>query len=340
MMKKRKIVLAAALSVAAILTGCSKTEAPQAADSSGKLQIVSTSFPAYDWTREILGEHAEDVELTLLNADGIDLHSYQPSAEDMLRIRTCDLFIYVGGPSDTWVTDALRDSDNPKQHAISLLELMGDGVKEEEMVEGMQEADHDHDHEDTHDHESEATHEHEGEPDEHVWLSLKNAQTLCSGITGSLSEIDPSHAAEYQKNSESYLQKLQQLDTAYQAAVEAGARDTLLFCDRFPFRYLVDDYGLTYYAAFSGCSAETEASFETIAFLADQVNQLNLPSVLTIEGATHDIADTVVRSTSTQSQTILTMDSMQSVTSADIAAGATYLSIMEGNLETLKQALS
>ena len=339
-MKKYKIILATALSAAVLLTGCVKTQIPQTADGSDKLQVVTTIFPAYDWMREILGDHAENVELTLLNEDGVDLHSYQPSAEDMLRIRSCDLFVYVGGPSDAWVKEALQDNSNPNPHAISLLELLGDGVKNEEVVEGLQEEDHDHDHEDEHDHEAEAAHKHEDEPDEHVWLSLKNAQTLCDGITRSLSQIDPNHAAQYQENNAAYLQKLQQLDADYQTAVDDGARKTLLFCDRFPFRYLVDDYGLTYYAAFSGCSAETEASFETIAFLAEQVEQLKLPSVLTIEGASHDVADTVVRSTSTQNQTILTMDSMQSITSADIAAGATYLSIMEENLKTLKQALS
>ena len=180
----------------------------------------------------------------------------------------------------------------------------------------------------------------EKEYDEHVWLSLKNAETLCSAITDALEEIDPANKDAYAANAASYLEKLAALDGEYQTVADNAARKTVLFGDRFPFRYLVDDYGLSYYAAFAGCSAETEASFETISFLAGKVDELGLPCVLTIEGAQHKIAETIVQNTAEKNQSILTLDSMQSTTSTDVANGTTYLSVMESNLDVLKQALN
>ncbi len=216
---------------------------------------------------------------------------------------------------------------------INLLEVLGDSVKTEEVVEGMQETEHDHDEGEEHEH------EHEEEKDEHVWLSLKNAEVLVNAISNSLQELDPDNKDAYAANSEAYVKKLAALDADYQAAVDAAAYKTVLFGDRFPFRYLVDDYGLSYYAAFVGCSAETEASFETISFLAKKVDELKLPCVLTIEGAQHKIAETIVQNTAEKNQKILTMDSMQSTTSEDVANGTTYLSVMEKNLSVLKEAL-
>lgn len=216
---------------------------------------------------------------------------------------------------------------------MNLMDVLGDGVKEEEMVEGMQESGEEHDHDEEHE---EDAHAHS---DEHIWLSLKHAAVLCDAIAGALGTIDPDRADIYAENAAAYIQKLNQLDGQYQAVVDAASTRTLLFADRFPFRYLADDYGLDYYAAFSGCSAETEASFETVAFLAGKVDELSLPCVLTIEGAAHDIARTVVKNTSAKNQEILVLDSMQSVTAADVQAGAAYLAIMEQNLKTLKTAL-
>ena len=179
----------------------------------------------------------------------------------------------------------------------------------------------------------------EAEYDEHVWLSLKNAQTLCSAISAVLQQIDPDNKDTYAANASAYIKKLSALDADYQTAVDAAARKTVLFGDRFPFRYLAEDYGLRYYAAFAGCSAESEASFETISFLAGKVDELNLPCVLTIEGVQHKIAETIVRNTAAKNQKVLTMDSMQSTTSKDAANGTTYLSVMERNLSVLKEAL-
>ena len=321
-----------------LLAGCGKQNEPAASDET-RLRVVTTIFPEYDWVREILGDKADNAEVTMLLDNGVDLHSYQPTADDIVKISECDLFIYVGGESDDWVDDALKNAANKNMKVVNLLEALGERVKTEEVVEGMQEEDHDHEDTDEHDDAKEHDHEEEAEYDEHVWLSLKNAQTLCSAISGVLQQIDPDNKDTYAANASAYIKKLSALDADYQAAVDAAARKTVLFGDRFPFRYLADDYGLRYYAAFAGCSAESEASFETISFLAGKVDELNLPCVLTIEGVQHKIAETIVRNTAAKNQKVLTMDSMQSTTSKDAANGTTYLSVMERNLSVLKEAL-
>jgi len=203
----------------------------------------------------------------------------------------------------------------------------------------MQEEEHDHE-EEEHDHEEEEHgHEEEAEYDEHIWLSLKNAQKLVAAISEALQETDPARKDTYAANAAAYVEKLSALDGEYRAAVDSGTYKTLLFGDRFPFRYLADDYGLDYYAAFPGCSAETEASFETVSFLAGKMDALGLPCVLTIEGTQHKIAETIVQNTAQKNQQVLTMDSMQAVTANDASSGVSYLSIMEKNLSVLKKAL-
>ena len=330
------------------------------AESENALSIVCTTFPQYDWVRQILGDRADDVDLTLLLDNGVDLHSYQPTADDIIKIAQSDLFLYVGGESDGWVEDVLATAQNPNLKTVNMLESVE--AKEEETVEGMQEEEHDHDHgeefteEDIEDRtladlapasldkegilDMLTDHEHEVEYDEHVWLSLRNAEKLTQTIADALGELDPDNAAVYQENAGNYIAQLSELDNQYKDAVTNGQRTTILFADRFPFRYLADDYGLTYYAAFVGCSAETEASFETIAFLAKKVDELKLPVVLTIEGDNHSIAKTVASSTQEKNQKILVMNSLQSVTANDIADGESYLGIMTENLEVLKEALS
>lgn len=339
---KKIIAAATALLVAAgMFTGCGASEKPTA--QGDKLKIVTTIFPEYDWTREILGDQSERAEVTMLLDNGVDLHSYQPTADDLIKIAECDLFIYVGGESDGWVESALASTSNPDRAVINLIDTLGDSVKLEEVVEGMQETEHDHEEDEEHAHDADEEHtnadEQEAETDEHVWLSLRNAQAVCQKIAEKLGEIDPEHEQAYTDNALAYIDKLVALDAKYQAAVDAANKKTLVFGDRFPFRYLTEDYGLNYYAAFVGCSAETEASFETIRFLAEKTDALGLSHVLTIENPNHKIAETVVANTSGKNQQVLSMDSMQSVTSKDVAAGATYLSIMEHNLEVLTQAL-
>lgn len=334
-MKKITALLALLMLVGA-LAGCGKQNDTNQTD---KLSIVTTIFPEYDWVREILGEKADNAEITMLLDNGVDLHSYQPTADDIVKISDCDLFIYVGGESDEWVEDALRNAANGNMKVINLLEVLGDSVKTEEIVEGMQEEEHEHEDAEEHEHEDAEEHEHEEEADEHVWLSLKNAKMLVRVISKALQELDPDSKDIYAANADAYVKKLSALDAEYQTAVDAASNKTILFGDRFPFRYLVDDYGLRYYAAFVGCSTETEAGFETISFLAKRVDEWKLPCVLTIEGAQHKIAETVVRNTTAKNQRVLTMDSMQSTTSKDVKNGTTYLSVMEKNLSVLKEAL-
>ena len=503
-MKKITALLLALLMLVGALAGCGKQNDTNKTD---KLSIVTTIFPEYDWVREILGDKADNAEVTMLLDNGVDLHSYQPTADDIVKISNCDLFIYVGGESDGWVDDALKNATNKNMKVINLLEMLGDSVKTEETVEGMQEAEHAHDHSkevstfedhevqdrslsdwagswqsaypfaldgtlddafaamaeegemtadeyktyyqngyktditnidiagdhiaftyedgkkvgsdykyigyyiqnwstgtkaamyrfeavdrtsgapvciEFNDHMIESAapehfhirmsnesfdaivdpekswptffpadmtgeelcehmeghgHAHEEEADEHVWLSLKNAKTLVAAIADALQELDPDNKSTYAANAAAYIEKLSALDGEYQSAVDGAARKTVLFGDRFPFRYLADDYGLRYYAAFAGCSAESEASFETVSFLAKKVDELGLPCVLTIEGKNHKLAETIVQSTAGKNQKVLTMDSMQSTTSEDVANGTTYLSAMEQNLSVLKEAL-
>ena len=506
---KKMIPLFLVLTMAVgLLAGCGKKNAAEKGESdSNKLSVVTTIFPEYDWVKEILGDKAGSTDLTMLLSSGVDLHSYQPTADDIVKISDCDLFVYVGGESDGWVDDALKNAANKNMKVINLLDVLGDSVKTEEVVEGMQETEHAHDHskevstfedhevqdrslsdwegswqsaypfaldgtlddafaamaeegemtadeyktyyqngyktditniniegdhiaftyedgkkvgsdykyigyyiqnwstgtkaamyrfeavdrtsgapiciefndhmiesaapehfhirmsnesfdaivdpekswptffpadmtgEDLCEHMEGHGHDHEEEADEHVWLSLKNAKTLVDAISNALQELDPDNKDTYAANTSAYIEKLSALDGAYQSAVDGAARKTVLFGDRFPFRYLVDDYGLRYYAAFAGCSAESEASFETVSFLAKKVDELKLPCVLTIEGKNHKIAETIVENTAEKNQKILTMDSMQSTTSEDVANGTTYLSVMEQNLGVLKEAL-
>ena len=514
MMKKIFTIFLALTMVVGLLAGCGKKNDAETGEAdSDKLKVVTTIFPEYDWVKDILGDKAGSTDLTMLLNSGVDLHSYQPTADDIVKISDCDLFLYVGGESDGWVESVLKNADNKNVKVINLLEVLGDSAKTEETVEGMQEAEHAHDHskevstfedhevqdrslsdwagdwqsaypfvldgtlddafaamaekgemtaeeyktyyqngyktditnidikgdhieftyEDSkkvgsnykyvgyyiqnwstgtkaamyrfeaedkdsgapvyiefndhmiepaaaehfhirmsnesfdaivdpenswptffpadmtgeeicehmegHDHDEDEDHEHEEEKDEHVWLSLKNAEVLVNAISKSLQGLDPDNKDTYATNAAAYIEKLSALDGEYQAAVDAATYKTVLFGDRFPFRYLVDDYGLSYYAAFVGCSAETEASFETVSFLAKKVDESKLPCVLTIEGAQHKISETIVQNTAEKNQKVLTMDSMQSTTSKDVANGTTYLSVMEKNLSVLKEAL-
>lgn len=325
-MKRILSLILACTASLGMLTGCGST--PLTEKDSDKLKVVTTIFPEYDWVRQILGDKADDADITMLLDNGVDLHSYQPTADDIVKIADCDLFLYVGGESDGWVDDALAGASNQDRKVINLLDVLGAQVKEEETVEGMETEEEDA-----------AADADDPEYDEHVWLSLKNAETLCEAIANALEELDEQNKDTYAANLTAYTDRLAALDAAYQTAVDTGKRKTVLFGDRFPFRYLVDDYGLSYYAAFAGCSAESEASFETVSFLAKKVDALSLPCVLTIEGKQHKIADTIVQNTKAKNQPILTMDSMQATTSEDAANGTTYLGVMENNLGVLKQAL-
>ncbi|MDO4882079.1 MAG: metal ABC transporter substrate-binding protein [Oscillospiraceae bacterium] len=325
-MKRFLALILAVIMAATIFGGCSSAPAKD----DGKLNIVTTIFPEYDWVSNITSG-AEDVNITLLLENGADMHSYQPTAEDIVKISSCDVFIYVGGESDKWVDDALKGATNKEMTVINLLDILGTKAKEEETVEGMQA--------DKEEKGGKEEAEEEAELDEHVWLSLKNASMLCGKISDKLSEKDSKNKELYSKNTENYLKKLNELDARYKAVRDSAKYDTLIFADRFPFRYLIDDYNLKYYAAFSGCSAESEASFETVAFLAKKLDELKLPALMKIDGSDGKIANTVLQTSNQKNAQILELDSMQSVNKKDIEDGKTYLSIMESNLAVFTQAV-
>ena len=309
-------------------------------DPESSISIVTTIFPQYDWVREIVKDSPRNIETTLLLSDGVDLHSYQPTAEDIMKIATCDIFIYVGGESDRWVEDALTEDSGRDRTVVNLLDVLGDFAREEVIIPGMETGNAEESKEEgAIASMSEAVNEEEKEYDEHVWLSLKNAEIFCDAIEKAIEEKDPENAGLYAANLASYKEKISALDMEYAEAAASGTTDTLLFGDRFPFLYMAEDYGLNYYAAFSGCSAETEASFETIVYLAGKVNELGLKAICTIENSDQKIAQTIHDNTETKDQEILAFDSLQSTKAEDIENGVTYLSLMESNLEVLKRAL-
>lgn len=331
-MKKVTAIILSVLLICCAFAGCraNDTKVNETSKNNEKINIVTTIFPIYDWTREIVGGQ-DNVNLTMLLDKGVDLHSFQPTADDIVKMSTCDMFIYVGGESDEWVDDALKEATNKNMVVINLLNVLGNSVKEEEVKEGM-EAEEEHE-------EGREDHEEEPEYDEHVWLSVKNAKVLCDKISTELCKMDAANQEAYKSNTTAYTAKLDSLDQDYEAAVKNAGVKTVLFGDRFPFRYLVDDYGLDYYAAFVGCSAESEASFETIAFLAKKVDELGLKSICQIESADGKIAQTIKDNTKSKNQEIITFDSLQSTTGEQAKSGTTYLSVMQKNLESLKAAL-
>ena len=499
-MKKRISIILAVVMALLCLAACGQNKSKYSSKND-KIKVVTTIFPEYDWVREIAGENS-NVDITMLLDNGVDLHSYQPTAEDIMKISSCDMFIYVGGESDEWGEDALKESVNKNMKVINLLDVLKDTVKTEEAMPGMQsEEGHNHgyshfDDSDVQDRSltdwsgewqsvypyiengdldevmerkaesgdktaeeykkyyetgyktdvekmsingeegtmeftkngvtskakyeykgykiydyssgnrgvcyffesvdnasdapkyvqfsdhgispSKAEHYHiyagndsfdalseemdnwptyypagmtsneikedmleheEKEYDEHVWLSLRNAEKLCDAIADSLCDIDSENKNVYSTNAAVYKNKLKELDDQYRNVVKNSTNKTLLFGDRFPFRYMVDDYGLKYYAAFAGCSAESEASFETISFLAKKVDELGLKNVMTIEKSDKKIANTIISNTKNKNQKIFELNSLQSTTSKDVKNGVTYLSVMKSNLNVLKEAL-
>ena len=317
-----------------------KKNSEQAANNGKKISVVATIYPQYAWLKEILGNQADSLNLTLLVKNGMDLHSYKPSAADIATIAKADMIVYVGGESDKWIEKALEATPNEKRVQVNLLEALGDRVKAEEIVEGMQaEEEHEHHHEHAEEHEDEHHHHEEAENDEHVWLSLKNAEILVKKIAEAVANVDTAHAMEYHINAGLYIAKISALDAQYRAATDSAHFKPILFGDRFPFRYLVDDYGIKYFAAFVGCSAESEASFETVAFLAGKMDSLALPAIFTIDGSNGKIAQAVLAASKKSKETpVLTLNSMQSIKNSQMDS-ANYLDIMRENLEVIKKAL-
>ena len=323
-MKKIIAVLLCVMMVFAF-SSCSDDEVTIIEDDSN-LDVVVTVYPEYDWVKNIAGQ--VPVNITLLLDNGVDLHSYQPTTEDLVTIGTSGLFVYVGGESDAWVDSALTVTSNPAGVNVNLMEALGEELREEEVKEGMQA-------------ETEEEDEDEVEYDEHVWLSLKNAVTCVNAILDGMCEADPENADAYKVNASAYIKELEALDSEYASVVSEAKNNTLVFGDRFPFLYMTKDYGLDYYAAFVGCSAESEASFETVAFLSSKVDELGLKYVLAIEGSNNGIAQTVADNATAEDVSVLTINSLQSVTSQDLESGElSYIGIMTENLEVLRTALN
>ena len=304
-----------------MLAGC----APKLQQNTTKLKIVATTFPQYDWIREIIGKDNTNVDLQLLMKNGGDLHSYQPTAGDIANIADANLFVYVGGESDEWVDDALKEKTNKDMKVVNMMQTLGDDIDEEE--EGLEKESEDHDHE-------------EIEYDEHVWLSLKRAQKIVKAIADELGELDSTNAKKYQENAEAYIAKLAALDKSYESTVNTVKNKTWIFADRMPFHYLAKDYGITTYAAFNGCSTETNASFNTIVSLAKYADELGIKHIMTIEGSDKKLAKAVIENTTDKNQDILTLNSLQSVSQSDIDKGLTYYGAMEENLKVLAQSFN
>ena len=332
--------------------------------SEDRLQVVTTIFPQYDFARQIAGDSAD---VRMLLKPGEEIHSYEPTPQDIRMIQNCDLFIYTGGENDVWVENILSSVSGPRP--VRLLDLVE--TYNEEQLEGMmpekghdhgehEDADGDHDHEeseDSHGHEEEDheehaagsgthSHVHEEEPDEHVWTSPANCVILIEKLTEIFCEEDPARAAVYQKNGDAYRDAFEELDEEYLAMAASAARKTILFGDRFPFRYLAEELGLTCYAAFSGCSAESEPSAATIAFLIDKAAGENLPVVFQIEFSNGNIARAISEAAQVRIKRqggrirVLQLHSCHNVTRDELSSGETCLSLMRGNLEALRQALN
>ncbi len=318
MMKRFLSLLLAAVLVCS-LAGCGGAPAQQ---DEARLRVVATAFPFYDWVRNVVGD-VPGVELTWLMDTGVDPHSFQPSVDDLLKVTNSDVFVFVGGESDLWTADAVTQMANPNACAVPLLMVIGLAAVEEEDVPGAEPE------------EEEAP----GALDEHIWMSLKNAAVCVQAIADVMADRDPDHADEYRANAKAYIAQLNALDADYAQAVAESPLHTIIVADRFPFRYLAEDYGLDYFAAFSGCSAETEASFETVLTLAKQTDALGVPALLTIDGGRESICD-AVRDAAKSDPAVRVLNSLQTVTADDAAAGMTYLSVMTDNLDVLKEALA
>ncbi|MDR1323368.1 MAG: metal ABC transporter substrate-binding protein [Candidatus Margulisbacteria bacterium] len=314
----KKLLFLTALVFTAALTGCAPNPA---AKSDGKINIVTTIFPQYDFARQVASDHAN---ITMLLKPGAESHSYEPSPQDILKIKNSAIFIYTGGESDEWVKKILASLDTSQMKTIALLDCVP--AVEEELVEGMQEEEEEHEH------------EHEDEPayDEHVWTSPRNAKLIVQKIADTLCAVDTPNAAVYRQNAKNYAAELDKLDADFRALLDGAKRKTLIFGDRFPFRYFADAYGLKYFAAFPGCSTETEASPATIRFLIDKTRQEKIPVVFHIELSNQKMAKTIAEAAGAQ---VRQLHAAHNLTRGDFQRGLGYTDFLRQNLAVLKEAL-
>ena len=330
-MKKLISIVMVVVLLASSLIACNANNKKQVEQTdNNNIKIVTTIFPIYDWVKNILGEKFDKENVSILLDNSVDLHNYQPTSADIVKISNSDLFIYVGGESDEWVPEVLNQVSNKNLKTLNLMDCLSGNLQLEEEKEGMEESTEEH---------AGSEEEDEEEYDEHIWLSLKNAVKLVSAISNVIKDIDNDNSNIYETNEKAYIDKLKVLDNDYNDMANAASNKMLIFGDRFPFLYMTKDYGLDYYAAFKGCSAETEASFKTIVFLTQKLDEYNLDYIMTIEGTNHKIAETIIENSKDKDRKILELNSMQSTTSNDINQGANYLDIMKNNLETLKKII-
>ena len=313
-----------------------------------KYSVVSTSFPGYDFARAVTKN--TNISTKMLVKPGAETHTYEPTPQDIIDIKNADMFIYVGGDSDTWVEKILKDVDAKKTHVVKLVDLVS--TVEEEIVEGMEDEDehdhehhhdhdhdHDHDHKHDHDHEShEHKHDHDEEEegpeiDEHVWTSPKKAMEIVKKIAKVASEIDAAEKTKINDNAEKYVAEIAQVDKDLHQAID-GKISEIVVADRFPFRYFADEFSLKYAAAFSGCSEQTEASAKTISFLINKVKQEKIKKIYMIELSNGKIAETVSKDTGAE---VLELHSAHNVTADDFSKGVTYVDLMKRNLAALSK---
>ena len=329
-MKKSFKITAVLLALCALLVclaSCGGQDKPSVNDKK-KPEIICTAFAPYDWVRTVLGERSENYTVRMLSGNGADMHSYQPTAEDMKSIGDAAMFIYIGGESEKWVADVQKNVGTEKTVFVNLTEALGSAVLEEETALEGSADEHEHEHDGADD----------NEYDEHIWLSVKNAEKLTVYIAAELAKLDPDGKSVYDANAKEYLLKLAALDAEYKKAVQNASRGTVIFADRFPFLYLMKDYGINYCAAFAGCSAESEASFKTISALSRAADEAKTDTIIITETSDGAVADAVISGMTNKGCKKAVMNSMQSVKTAE-AASETYIEIMTNNLASLKQAL-
>ncbi len=328
-------LLLSATMIAVMFSGCSGKITD---NDNKKISIVATIFPQYDFARRIAGDKAE---VKMLLKPGMEAHSYEPSPKDIIGISKCDLFLNVGGESESWLDSVLESADNPDMKIISAMNCVE--AIEEETAEGMQSREHHHAHEEHEEHENASDSDHhddeeeEEEYDEHVWTSPMNAIAIVNAINAALCELDPDNAEFYCDNTNQYVAELLELDLLLRDVISQSERKILVFGDRFPLLYFVREYGLDYYAAFPGCAAETEPSAATVAFLIDRVKREKVPVVLYIELSNHKVADAIAEATGTETAQFNTC---HNISAKDFEAGESYLSLMRANVDILREALN
>ena len=323
-MKKRILALLLAAAVALPLCACAPA-GEEAED--GRLQVVCSLFPYYDFVREIGGAY---VSPRLLVAAGREAHSFEPTPMDVIRVSRADVFVYNGGEGEQWVDEILSSAGENIPTVLRMMDY-ADMLTEEPLAghDDHDHADHDHEHDDDHDSD-------DIEYDEHIWTSPVQAMKLCRAICDALCAADPAHAAVYRSNLENYLGQLAELDVAFRQVCSEKQRSLLVFGDRFPLLYFCREYGLDYRAAFHGCSSDTEPSLYTLKFLIDKVRQQDIPVVYALELSSRKVADAIAETTGA---TVETFYSCQTVSQADWAAGEGYVSLMRRNVAALREGI-